>query len=242
MPTDGAAIAKTALNGQQQSAFNAALRAGIEQKDTNLIKLALANGAEPNILMFAGIAYKPTWLERQGIDDFRALSWIQLAVHSGADVNATNPACTTADGRPYAAIHCAYQNFNEAVSDFLIAKGASVDTPSPTNNTPLLRAIVDGQDELASYYLKKGADPMRVCEEKVFPLQKLQQSDQFRAGTKSKLLTLMMEHIRPPTADPAPVGEFNAAAKDAGLAHEMTVSKPLSLKPRAEKPRRGFTL
>jgi hypothetical protein len=245
---------KADLSPEQLSAFNDTLRAGIEQIDANLINLALKNGADPNLLMFAGIAYKPILLERVLDRHPLNLEWVQLAVSFGADVNAANPAEKNKDGQPYAAIHCAYSNFNEAVTDFLIQKGASVDTPTAYNNTPLMRAVADGKPELVSYYLQKGADPMRPCEGTVFPLQALQQSDKFKAGKKAKLLALMMEHVRTGTPNSTPAGEFNMAAclkntpknsateKSVELAHDIDIKKPLSLKPRTNKPARHFEL
>jgi Ankyrin repeats (3 copies) len=247
--TDGPNPSKPDLSPEQRSAFNDTLRAGIEQIDANLIKLALKTGADPNILMFAGIAYKPILLERVLDRHPLNLESVQLAVSFGADVNAANPAEKNKDGQPYAAIHCAYSNFNEAVTDFLIQKGASVDTPTAYNNTPLFRAIDDGKPELVSYYLQKGADPMRRCSANVFPLQELQKSDKFKAGKKSKLLALMMEHVRTATSNATPATEFNVAAclnsateKGVELAHEIDVKKPLSLKHRTDKSARHFEL
>jgi hypothetical protein len=185
--TDGPEPPKADLSPEQLSAFNDTLRAGIEHWDTALINLALKNGADPNVLMFAGIAHKAAWHERvmDRLDGKPiGLEWVQLAIQSGANVTATNPAEKDDKGNPYPAIHCAYKNFNAPITDFLIANGASVDTPSPANNTPLMRAIATGQPELASYYLKKGADPMRPCSANVFPLQKLQESNEFKATRK----------------------------------------------------------
>src|SRR5258708_2075428 len=100
MPTDVPAPQKTDLNPEQQSAFNDALRSGIEQRDRKIIELALKTGADPNILMFEGIAHKPTRWERLFVGENYGLSWVQLAVEFGADVNAVNAAEKDDKGNP----------------------------------------------------------------------------------------------------------------------------------------------
>jgi hypothetical protein len=45
--------AMNSLPADQQAAINDALTAGIARKNTDLIKLALDKGANPNILLFA---------------------------------------------------------------------------------------------------------------------------------------------------------------------------------------------
>src|SRR5882762_7296923 len=92
VPTDVPAPQKADLNPEQQSAFNDALRVGIWQEDRKIIELALKNGADPNILMFAGIAHKlPSRWERFVYEN-HGLDWGQVAVEFGADVNAANAA------------------------------------------------------------------------------------------------------------------------------------------------------
>jgi ankyrin repeat protein len=243
VPDDTPTPRKLDLNPEQQSAFNDVLREGIDQQNIDMIKLALEKGAEPNILMFAGIAHKLPSLWERFIGDNHGLVWVQLAVQFGADVNATNPALLEeTTGKPYTAIHCAYQNFGEDITDFLIAKGASVDTPSPPNNTPLMRSVFFGNTVLVRYYLSKGADPIRLCNGNLFPLKALQASDKFTKEQKAELLTLMMEHVRPAAAQSTPAADFNAAVVDVGLPHDIEVQRPLSLKPPSVKPGPHFKL
>ena len=51
-------------------------------------------GADPNVLLFAGLKYKPTLKDRRkdiGFEAYKtfALDWLRIAVDYGADVNAT---------------------------------------------------------------------------------------------------------------------------------------------------------
>src|SRR3954468_5488674 len=87
---DEAVTATEAPPEDRRQVFNGLLDEGVRKKDTELITLALKNGAEPNRLLFAGIMYKPGRIEkwRRNHPDLN-LHWVQLALDSGADVNAT---------------------------------------------------------------------------------------------------------------------------------------------------------
>lgn len=208
----------------------------------DMIKLALDNGAEPNILLFAGIDFKPTWKDKFNYSapwQF-GLDWVTTAVEYGADVNATR---NNTEGKPYAALHWAFENFNKDVSDFLIEKGAPVDTPSPFSNTPLMRSVTDGNADLVVYYIEKGADPMRPCGEKkdTFPLNALEASDKFKPNKKAELVTLMMQHTKPAAETPAAVPE--AVSSDVVLSQDIEVLHAVTLKTHvAEKPNKNFSL
>src|SRR5262249_2655986 len=151
------------LTPQQQSAFNDALLSGIQDKDMDVIRLALDNGAEPNLLMFAGMDYKSSWKDAfnaaAGTKGF-AYEWVKMAVEAGADTKATK---LGGDKKGWAAMHWAFLNFNSDIIDYLVEKGESIDTPSPYNDTPLMRAIDDGKADQIRYFLGKGADPMCAC-------------------------------------------------------------------------------
>jgi hypothetical protein len=232
------------------------LPAGIERKNMDMITLALDNGADPNILLFEGIHFKATFGSRLKYqfaefdqhDPNRpkpahfGLDFVTTAVKYGADVNATQ---NDEDGAAYPAIHWAYKNFREEVTDFLIEKGASVDTPTKNNNTPLMRAVLDGEPDLVEYYLGKGADPLRPCGKKsdTFPLQALEEGDKFWKGTKANLIQLMMERAKPAGADATPAADFKKAAEPAvGTSEDIEVSHPLELKAPEPKPGKSFTL
>ncbi len=225
---------KPNLTPDQQKAFNKSLRSGIDRKDSDMIKLALDNGAEPNILLFAGIDFKPTLKDTFTYADPKAwaLEWVQQAVEYGADVNARRD---NNNKKPYAALHWCYENFNPNVASFLIEKGADVDTPTPFNNTPLLRAVSDGKIEIAQFFLSKGADPLKPCGEKLdnFPLKELQSTDKIKAARKPALEMLMMEHTKPR----APA--TTAPEPDPSLSESIEISKPIQLK---QPPARSFSL
>lgn len=226
---------KPVLNSQQQSAFNNALQTGIREKDMNVIRLALDNGAEPNLLLFEGINYKQTWKDSFNSNTF-GLDWVKAAIGAGADVNAKKHGGGDVD---WPALHWAEDNFNDAISDLLIDKGAPVDTPSPYNDTPLMRAIGKGKEELVRYYLNKGADPMCPCGEKkdTFPLKALEDSDKFKKGPKKDLLLLMMRKVKQKaeTPEPAPPPK---PEQPMALSSDIEVSHPMELK-HAEPPRPG---
>lgn len=234
---------KPVLSSQQQLAFNNALETGIQEKDMDVIRLALDNGAEPNLLLFAGVSYEPSWKdnfnEAAGTSGF-GFEWVKAAVEADADVNAKKFGGGKVE---WPAIHWAVDNFNKPVMDYLIEKGASVDTLSPYNDTPLMRAVGKGSEELVRYYLEKGADPMCTCGEKKdsFPLKALQDSDKFKKGVQKALLVLMMQHVKAPT--PLAPPEAPKAETGTGLATDIEVSRPIELK-HAEpvKTGRSFSL
>ncbi|MEZ0223782.1 MAG: ankyrin repeat domain-containing protein [Alphaproteobacteria bacterium] len=233
---------KPVLTAQQQSAFNTALQTGIQRKDMDMIKLALNNGAEPNILLFAGIDFKATWKDKFNYTtplQF-AIDYVKTAVEYGADVNAIR---TNAEKKPWPALHWVFSNFNQEVSDYMMEQGAPVDTPSPFGHTLLVYAIFNGNSDLVKYYLEKGADPMCPCGEnkETFPLKILQDSDKFKPNKKAELVTLMMQHIKPAAETPAAAAE--AAPSEVVLAQDIEVSHAVTLKTHAvEKPGKNFSL
>jgi hypothetical protein len=222
------------LTSQQQSAFNNALQTGIREKDMDVIRLALDNGAEPNLLLFAGLNYKQTWK-----DTFNAAShgieWVKAAVDAGADVNAKKHGGGDVD---WPALHWAEDNFNTEVLDFLIDRGTPVDTPSPYGDSPLMRAIGKGDETHVRYYLGKGADPMLPCGEKkdTFPLKALEDSGKFRKGPKKALLLLMMQKVKEKAESPPPAAP--KAEQPMALSSDIEVSHPVELR-HAEAPRPG---
>ncbi len=198
---------KPELSNDQKSAFNNALNLGVSRQDTAMMRLALENGAEPNILLFAAIDFKPRW--RDYFNDENAgdtgIGWAKLAVEFGADVNASR---NDDKKQPRAAVHWLYDNFNPKFMDYVLGQGAGVDTVSPYNNTMLLRAVTDAKPDMIEYFLNKGANPMQVCgndKDRDFPLHVLEKSDKFKAGKKAELIMLMMKHVPQGTENtPAP--------------------------------------
>jgi len=193
------------LKPDQQTAFNDALFTGISRKNIEMIKLALQNGAEANLLLFEGITYKKTlrdsWNERDTVA--MRLEWMKTALANDADVNALREG---GDKKSWPAAHWLHDNFNDRLMTYLLDNGVKVDTPDPNNNTLLQRAVNEGKAQQVEYYLSKGADPLQPCGEKLdtFPLQALQRSDKFKKDTKAALLMLMMKKVKPPP-QPSPV-------------------------------------
>ncbi|TAL39244.1 MAG: ankyrin repeat domain-containing protein [Alphaproteobacteria bacterium] len=218
---------KPVLSSQQQSAFNNALQTGIQEKDMDVIRLALDNGAEPNLLLFAGISYKPTLKDKFSLEGSRGLEWVKTAVDAGADVRATKK---DGKGVDWEAIHWAQSNFDPEISDFLIGKGALVDKLSPYNDTPLMNAVTGGRQEEIRYYLDRGADPMCICGENkdTFPLKALQASDKFKPAVKKDLLLCMMQKAKDRAAT-ATEAEASQPADKAGT-EGIEICKPLRLK------------
>jgi ankyrin repeat protein len=193
--------------------FNAALSDGIKARDSEMIALALQNGANPNHLLFAGILYRPSvWdqARRRNLDC--AEEWVKLALDHGADPNATK---MFDDKKPWPAIHWAQRFFDPKITDMLIGAGALVDAKSPLGRTTLMDAVRNGYSNEIEYFLGKGADPLCPCAEGDFPLKHLRASDKFKGEEKTRLVKLMMEHSAanadtPAEAEPsAPRMSFN---------------------------------
>ncbi|MEZ0224974.1 MAG: ankyrin repeat domain-containing protein [Alphaproteobacteria bacterium] len=179
----------------RKSVFNELLASGIQKKDTEMIGLALKNGAEPNLLLFAGITYKQSRYDRiLGRNADLGPAWVCLALEHGADVEATK---LYRDERPWPAIHWAQAYFLPAVMDMLITSGAKIDTPSPDGRTPLMDAVKNGFVEEIEYYLQKGADPLYTGADGACALNMLRHSKMFDRDDKERLVKLMMHHSIP---------------------------------------------
>ncbi|TAL29522.1 MAG: ankyrin repeat domain-containing protein [Alphaproteobacteria bacterium] len=179
----------------RKSVFNELLQNGIDKRDSEMVALALKNGAEPNILLFAGITYKQSsWDRLRGRNEGLGAEWVRLALEHGADAEATK---LHRDERPWPAIHWAQAYFLPAVMDMLIASGAKVDTPSPDGRTPLMDAVKNGFAEEIEYYLQKGADPLYRSADGNTALNMLRHSGQFDRAEQERLIKLMMQHSIP---------------------------------------------
>lgn len=219
---DETAIQGEALPEDRKAVFNGLLEEGIRKKDTELVTLALKNGAEPNRLLFAGITYKPGRIEKwRGNHPDLNLKWVQLALDSGADVNATK---LYKDDQPWPAVHWAQAYFAPAIMGLLLDKGACVDALSPLGRTPLMDAVRNGYSEEIEFYLSRGADPLRRCAGDDFPLKALENSDKFDAAEKMRLKKLMMHHTA------AAAGDFGrAAAAPEGAESQPVPGKTFSI-------------
>lgn len=222
------------LTTDQQAAFNDALNNGIARKDDSMIRAALQNGAEPDLLMFAAIDFKrglaDIW-HKVDPDELR-IRWLRIAVNAGANANATRKG---SDGKEWPAAHWLHDNFSESVMTALLQNSVNIDTRDPQGNTLLMRAVNDGKADMVVYYLTRGADPMAQCGEKRdnFPLKALQQGGNFRASRKAVLEMEMLKRVKQPAPKPAvstPVVSFVAVSKP------PPVVKPEPPKPPKEPP------
>lgn len=183
------------MNADRKSVFNELLQNGIDKRDSEMVALALKNGAEPNLLLFAGITYKQSrWERMRGRNQGLGPVWVRLALEHGADAEATK---LYRDERPWPAIHWAQAYFLPAVMDMLLTSGAKLDTPSPDGRTPLMDAVKNGFVEEIEYYLQKGADPLYRDAEGDCALNMLRHSKMFGRDEKERLVKLMMEHSIP---------------------------------------------
>ena len=192
-----------------KSVFNDSLRSAMSRRDTETIKLALESGADPDYLLFEGIRFRPglkdKFTGKIPVDEIGP-GWIKLAIEAGANVNATRP--RTANN-PWPAIHWARENFNPKAMELLLAAGADVDTHTPGGDTPLMRAVKDGDAALAAYYLTKGANPLKPCGYKKdnFPFHEMEKGGKIYGQEKIDLTRLMLQaskKITPPAPEPEP--------------------------------------
>jgi hypothetical protein len=175
----------------RKDVFNGLLEEGIRKRDTELVTLALKNGAEPNRLLFAGITFQLGLMDRwRRTPADTNVQWVRLALDSGADVNATK---LYTDNKPWPAIHWAQAYFDPAVISALLDHGAGVDTLSPQGRTPLMDAVRGGLSAEIEFYLSRGADPLFRCAGGKFPLKELGNSEIFDEAEKLRLKKLMMQ-------------------------------------------------
>lgn len=183
----------------------------MSRRDNETIKLALESGADPDYLLFEGLKFKPglkdKWAGKTPADEIGP-TWVKLALESGANVNATKP---RAANNPWPAIHWAHENFNPKAMELLLAAGAGVDTKTPGGDTPLMRAVKDGDAALAAYYLAKGADPLMPCGIKKdnFPFHELEKGGAITGQLKVDLTRLMLQNSKKsPAPEPQPEPEL----------------------------------
>lgn len=205
------------LTTDQQAAFNDALNTGIARKDDSMIRAALQNGAEPDLLMFAAIDFKRGLVDmwnKLDADELR-IRWLRIAIGAGANANATRKG---SDGKEWPAAHWLHDNFSESVMTAFLQYSVNIDTRDPQGNTLLMRAVNDGKADMAQYYLTRGADPMAPCGDKrdSFPLKALQQGGNFRASRKAAIEMEMLKRVKQPAPKPSaptPVVSFIAVSK-----------------------------
>lgn len=197
----------------------------------DVLHLALKQGASADLLLFAAIQKK-------------AGEVVKLAVEQGgASVNAVRKQAD-GSGSDHHAIHFAYNNFDKAIFDYLLSKGADIDAPDSSGSTVLLREAKQFDDRYGSndsarleYLLSKGADPLKKNNEGSFALRTMQQNSNHFVDdrVKLKMLKLMMGNMpdQGPAATPSkPAQDFANAVttKD-----DIEIGKPLELKKKSQE-------
>lgn len=192
----------------------------------DVLQLALKQGASPDLLLFAALQRK-------------AGDVVKLAVEQGgANVNALRKQADESGGDQHA-VHFAYNNFDKAIFDYLLSKGADINAADAGGATVLLREAKQfdnrygtNDSEKLEYLLSKGADPLRKDAQGGFPLQTMQNNSNSFVDDriKLKMLKLMMGNMpdQGPAASPAtPAQDFAAAVS---TRDDIEVGKPLELK------------
>lgn len=180
-------------NGANPETLNVVLREGLDEYSEDMIKFALLKGADPDVLLFTGIRHKKfNW---EFFEHNYGFKMLKLAIEHGADVNAAMsgiPEFPKRSVAPEPAIHWALFHDHIEFMDYLIEKGADIDTPDSFGDTPLMNAVLFKMPKRAAFLMEKGADPMKPCNKGTFPLKALQESDRYSEKEKTWLLKLMM--------------------------------------------------
>jgi ankyrin repeat protein len=252
---------------EQKKALNDVLQRGVNDSDSNMIRLSLEKGADPDLFIsashergsFGRLDASLLHLAlKEGADanlmlfaaiKSASLSIAKIAVEQGsADVNCTHAVPGRTETKTIG--DWAYENFNTAVSDYLFSRGMNIDMKGGKGMTPLLRAVNDSDYSKVMHYLGHGANPFIADDRGNFPLQTLEKGSYNYGSTfgekKSEMLRAMLKNVPDePSATPgAPTAAdtFNSVATD----EDIEISRPLELKktsaPPADMPRKGFQL
>ena len=184
----------SARAGSYEDFFNA-----VQRDDGSAITSLLQRGFDPNSRDPNGQVGLTLAAQAQA---WRAVQ--ALLAHPGADVNALNAAGESAlmlaalkgdlvwcrrlvergarvQQPGWSPIHYAATGPNVEVVDFLLGKGADIDSASPNGSTPLMMAARYGSEASVDLLLGRGADAQRRNE------RKLQASDFARLGGRESL-------------------------------------------------------
>ena len=124
----------------------------------DVLQLALKQGGSADLLLFAAVQKK-------------AIGVVKLAVEQGgANVNVTRRQAD-GNGNDVHTVHFVYNNYDKAIFDYLLAKGADINAAGADGATVLLREAQQldsrygtNDVEKLEYLLAKGGDPLaRRC-------------------------------------------------------------------------------
>lgn len=221
----------TGYTPDQQEMLLKVARRGIEEKDVDMVKLALEKGADPSRIVasmsgdFFELAVKNNLLSLAlqqgalpGVILIRALRFGSLDGVKTAVEEGKQDLRVKIDG-DYPLHHC-YSGANAYnLYDYLIAQDADVNAQNLSGETVLMKALKEGKKITAEYLLSLGANPMIADNSGDYPVayvENYRHADSFRPNPypdniKQSLLKKMLD------AMPAigKTADFNAAAETA---------------------------
>jgi ankyrin repeat protein len=129
------------------------LQHAFKQKQNALFKRLLEKGANPNLMVLDHRGSEPLLIHIMNTDvpADRILFFIEELYTHKADINLR-------DSRGYTPLDIAIMWKRDNVAEFLLAKGAKLETPNPNGFTPVLTAIQKGNLHIFREMLKKGID------------------------------------------------------------------------------------
>ncbi len=197
----------------------------------DVLQLALAQGASADLLLFAAIQKK-------------AGEVVKLAVEQGgANVNGARKQAD-GSGSDHHALHFAYNNYDKAIFDYLLSKGADINAQDASGATVLLREAKQFDDRYGSndctkleYFLSKGADPLCKDNQGSFPLRTMQlNSNSFVDDRiKLKMLKLMMGNMPDAGSAAPPSKPAQDFANAVTTKDDIEIGKPLELKKKPQE-------
>lgn len=129
------------------------LQHAFKQKQNALFKRLLEKGANPNLMVLDHRNSEPLLIHIMNTDvpADRIMFFIEELYTHKADINLR-------DSRGYTPLDIAIMWKRDNVAEFLIAKGAKLETPNANGFTPVLTAIQKGNLHIFREMLKKGID------------------------------------------------------------------------------------
>ncbi len=223
-------MSKDPLNAVQKQALDEALKMAIAAQDLDMMTNAVDSGADADMMLFSAVAA-------------RRLDWVKAAIDHGADIHASRSGIS--DGNvlrsnvAYPVFFWLTENFSAEVGDFLLAKGAKIDAPSPSGDTALMAAVRLQQEKVIKYLVDHDADPLRVCADQKVPLKVIEDADWYNSDKKLALVKAMMANTKRRSDAAAVAAPANDSGPAPATSEAIEINRPIELK---RKPASGFTL